>query len=247
MSEEKQLLNKVALITGAGSNIGRALAIGFAREGAMIGCAGRTLVRLEETVRLIEADGGRGLAVQADVTEIDQVERMMAVTVEAFDGLDILVINAGGVRGRGPVETYSHELWLATIDVNLNGAFYCAQKAIPHLKARGGGKIIAIGSGAGHTGLDDLVAYDCAKAGLWMLTRMLSRELMPYNIAVNELIPGPVGEPTRLPLNTYDPARWSDNEWIKAPEDVVPLALFLATQPDAGPTGRSFSLMRRGG
>jgi 3-oxoacyl-[acyl-carrier protein] reductase len=247
MGNDKSLSGKVALITGAGSNIGRALAIGFAREGAMVGCAGRTLSKLEETVGLIEAEGGRGLAVRADVTEIEQVEQMVANTVEAFGGLDILVINAGGLRGQGPVETYHHNLWLQTIDVNLNGAFYCAQKAIPHLKARGGGKIITIGSGAGHTGLDDLVAYDCAKAGLWMLTRILSRELMPYNIAVNELIPGPVGEPTRLPLNTRDPARWSDNEWIKSPQDVVPLALFLATQPDAGPTGRSFSLMRRGG
>ncbi|MBN1582102.1 MAG: SDR family oxidoreductase [Anaerolineae bacterium] len=247
MSSDKLLPGKVALITGAGSNIGRALATGFAREGAAVGCAGRTLSRLEETVRLIEVDGGRGLAVQADVTQIDQVERMMAATVETFGGLDILVVNAGGTWGQGPVETYSQELWLQTIDVNLNGAFYCAQKAIPHLKERGGGKIITIGSGAGHTGIDDLVAYNCAKAGLWMLTRMLSRELMPYNITVNELIPGPVREPTRLPLNTLDPEKWSDNEWIKSPEDVVPLALFLATQPDAGPTGRSFSLMRRGG
>ena len=245
MDTGKGLAGKVALITGASSNIGRGIAVGFAEEGAMISCAGRTLATLEETVRLIEERGGRGLAVQADVTAIDQVERMMQVTVDAFGGLDILVINAGGARGRGPIEAYSHELWLETIDVNLNGAFYCAQKAIPHLKARGGGKVITIGSGAGHTGIVNLVAYNCAKAGLWMLTRMLSRELMHHNIAVNELIPGPVKEPRRLPLNTPEPTSWSDNEWIKSPEDVVPLALFLATQPDAGPTGRSFSLMRR--
>ena len=78
-----------------------------------------------------------------------------------------------------------------------------------------------------------------------MLTRVLAQELMPYNITVNELIPGPVREPTRLPLNTPNPTQLFDNEWVKSPEDVVPLALFLATQPDAGPTGRSFSLMRR--
>ncbi len=245
MNVKKPLSGKVALITGAGSGIGRGIAIGYAAAGASVSCAGRTLSRLEETVRSIEGLGSRGVAVQADVTQIDQVEHMVEATADAFGGLDILVINAGGTRGRGPVETYSHELWLETIDVNLNGAFYCAQQAIPHLKARGGGKIISIGSGAGHTGIADLVAYDCAKAGLWMLTRMLARELMPYNIAVNELIPGPVGEPTRMPANTLDPMDWKDNEWIKSPQDVVPLALFLATQPDAGPTGRSFSLMRR--
>ena len=170
---------------------------------------------------------------------------MMEATVDAFGGLDILVINAGGLRGQGPIEEYDHELWLQTIDVNLNGAFYCAQKAVPHLKARGGGKIITIGSGIGHTGISPLAAYACAKAGLWMLARMLAQELMPYNIAVHELIPGPVGGETRLPKNTPHPETWSDNEWIKSPADVVPLALFLATQPDAGPTGQSFSLMRR--
>jgi 3-oxoacyl-[acyl-carrier protein] reductase len=245
MNVKKPLSDKVALITGAGSNIGRGIAVGYAGAGAMVSCAGRTLSTLEETVGLIAAVGGRGSAVQADVTQIDQVERMMEATVEVFGGLDILVINAGGLRGRGPIEAYDHELWLQTIDVNLNGAFYCAQKAIPHLKARGGGKIITVGSGMGHTGAFSLAAYACAKAGLWMLTRMLAKELMPYNIAVNELIPGPVGGETRLPKNTLQPETWSDNEWIKAPEDVVPLALFLATQPDSGPTGRSFSLMRR--
>jgi len=245
MDQDKPLFGKVALITGAGSNIGRGIALGYAEAGAMVGCAGRTLSTLEETVELIGAVGGRGLAVQADVTHIDQVERMIEVTVETFGGLDILVVNAGGLRGQGAIETYSHELWLATIDVNLNGAFYCAQKAIPHLKARGGGKIITIGSGIGHMGTFPLAAYACAKAGLWMLTRMLAKELMPYHIAVNELIPGPVHKETRLPKNLLNPETWSDNEWIKSPEDVVPLALFLATQPDSGPTGQSFSLMRR--
>jgi 3-oxoacyl-[acyl-carrier protein] reductase len=102
-----------------------------------------------------------------------------------------------------------------------------------------------MGSGAGHTGIAGLVAYDCAKAGLWMLTRMLAHELIPYNITVNELIPGPVSEPTSLPKNVAAPETWRDNEWKKSPQDVVPLALFLATQPDSGPTAQSFSLMRR--
>ena len=234
----------VALITGAGSNIGRGIAIGYAGAGAMVSCAGRTLSTLEETVELIEAAGGRGLAVQADVTHIDQVERMMEGTVDAFGGLDILVINAGGLRGRGPIEAYDYELWLQTIDVNLNGAFYCAQKAIPHLKARGGGKIITIGSGLGHRGIAGRSAYACSKAGLWMLTRVLAQELQQENISVNELIPGPV-ETGLLSEAFRKNVAEKQNEWLKSPEDVVPLALFLASQPDFGPTAQSFSLMRR--
>jgi 3-oxoacyl-[acyl-carrier protein] reductase len=188
--------------------------------------------------------------VQTDVTDAQQVERLMDAAVKRFGGLDLLVIDAGGGADGGPVEECAVEDWLATLDVNLNGAFLCAQKAISHLKRRGGGKIITLGSGMGHRGIAGSAPYCCAKAGLWMLTRVLAEELRPHGICVNELIPGVVAgeeEPTSPPPRQADPANPLSLEWRKAPQDVVPPALFLAAQPEGGPTGQSFSLMRRQG
>ena len=245
--KEGELNGKVAVVTGSGRGIGKAIAIAYAKAGASVCSAARTLAQIEETVKEIEKTGGRGLAVQTDVTQLQSVERMFKTVVDYFGGLDILVINAGGSYDRRQIEESVPEDWLATLGVNLIGAYYCAKAAIPYLKQRGSGKIITIGSGIGHRGRGGDSAYACSKAGLWMLTRVLAQELWQYNISVNELIPGPV----RTPM-TVNPSRQTkgsvfeiESEWIKSPEDVVPLALFLATQPAIGPTAQSFSLMRR--
>ena len=157
---------------------------------------------------------------------------------------DILVANAGGVLESKPVLEGDPALWEATVAVNLFGAYHCIRAAIPHLKRRGGGKILTMGSGMGHNGLAGHSAYCCAKAALWMLTRVSARELWADGISVNELVPGPVlTDATR----GGGAVAGIDSEWVKSPEDVVPLALFLATQPDVGPTAQSFSLMRRDG
>lgn len=138
------------------------------------------------------------------------------------------------------------ENWKRTLDVNLFAAYYCAKSAIPFLKQRGAGKIITIGSGLGHRGYAGGAAYSCSKAGLWMLTRVLAQELLQYKISVNELIPGPVQTTIDDDYKTSSSnVKTIDSEWHKQPEDVIPLALFLASQPDIGPTAQSFSLMRR--
>jgi 3-oxoacyl-[acyl-carrier protein] reductase len=240
------LHGKVALITGAGRGIGKAIALAYAQAGAAICCAARTMSEIEQTVREIAQAGGRGLAVPTDVTQMAAVEHMCVETATTFGGLDILVINAGMNLDRHTVEESIPDNWLATLEVNLFGAYHCARAAIPYLKARGSGKIITIGSGMGHRGAVGSSAYSCSKAALWMFTRVLAQELWPYNISVNELIPGPVEtEATRSTDARQGPAFGASSEWIKQPEDVVPLALFLASQPNIGPTAQSFSLMRR--
>ena len=150
--EGKELSGKVALVTGAGRGIGKAIAIAYAGAGASVCCAARTLSEIEETVRELEENGGRGLALPTDVTRLETVERMFKTTDDTFGGLDILVINAGVNLDRRPVEESNPEDWGATIEVNLRGAYYCAKAAIPYLKSRGGGKIITTGSGMGHRG-----------------------------------------------------------------------------------------------
>ena len=244
---ELPLKDKLTLVTGASSGIGRAIAVAWARAGAKVACAARSGDALDETVAEIESIGGTGLAIRADVTNRGDVERMLAQTASAFGGLDILMINAGGNLERNLVGEDDPDGWLATVHLNLVGSYYTAREAIPHLKARGGGRILLMGSGMGHRAIPGASAYAVSKAGLWMLTRVLAEELVEHGITVNEIIPGPVWTPATI--REHESEGWAvasiPNEWVKQPEEVAPLALFLACQPEPGPTSQSFSLMRR--
>ena len=164
-TSELPLENKVALVTGASSGIGRAIAVGWARAGARVACAARSASGLAETVAAIEAAGRDGLAVRADVTRHADVERMYEETASAFGGIDIVMINAGGNHERNRIGEDDPEGWLATVQLNLAGAYYTAREAIPHLKARGGGRMLLMGSGMGHRALAGASAYCVAKAG----------------------------------------------------------------------------------
>lgn len=240
-----KLAGKVALVTGAGRGIGRAIALAYASAGAAVSCAARTQAEIDSTAMEIHENGGQAIAIWCDVTDWESVSQLLDNTVSTLGGVDIVVVNAGLNLSRDHIERSERDDWKTTFSVNLVGAYHTIRAAIPHLRTRGGGKIITMGSGMGHKGRAGSSAYCCSKAALWMLTRVTAQELWEYNISVNELIPGPVE--TRIAGGERDPNSvfGIDSEWIKTPEEVAPLALFLACQPALGPTAQSFSLMRR--
>ena len=243
-----KLSGKVALVTGAGRGIGKAIAIGYAGAGAAVCCVARTQSQINHTVAEIRSNCGTAISAQADVTDYASVVQAFDAATRNLGGIDIVVLNAGGnYDDSRDIESGSPEQWADTVQINLIGSYHTAHVAIPHLKTRGGGKIIAIGSGIGHRGRPGESAYASAKAGLSMLMRVLAQELWQHNISVNELIPGPVltERVAQTLADRPDSVFQIESEWIKTPEDVVPLALFLATQSDKGPTGQTFSLMRR--
>ncbi len=239
----KQLESKIAVITGAGRGIGRGLAIGFAEQGARVVCAARSQAQLDDTIQAIRDSGGQAIALSCDVTRPDDVRDLYAEARSHYGPVDIVIANAGGNFERRSVEDSDIDSWETTLRVNLLGVYYTCKFAIPDLKTKGG-HIIVTGSGMGHRDGGAGSAYSASKAAVWMLVRNLATELRDYGICVNELIPGLVD--TDILIAAERPADSALSlEWFKQPADVVPLALFLATQPLTGPTGQSFSLMRR--
>jgi 3-oxoacyl-[acyl-carrier protein] reductase len=239
-----ELSGKVALVTGAGRGIGAAIAAGYANAGATVVCVSRTGPEVEAVANEIKNQGGMALAIAADVAEPRGVAALLQETVERTGGLDILMLNHGVSLDWNTVEDSNVADWLTTFDVNLHGAYHCARLAIPHLRRRGGGNIIMMGSGQGHHGSPGVAAYACSKAALWMLVRVLADELRSDGINVNEILPGGV----RTTLDRYRPRRDAPRpagDRIREPEEIVPLAVFLALQPPTGPTGQSFSLRRQ--
>ena len=242
----QRLTGKKVLITGAGKGIGRTLAKGFAQEGASVACVARTRQDLDSLVDEIASTGASAVSYPCDVSDREAVADVCDRIQTDWGTLDILIANAGGNFQRATVEESDPDVWDEIVQVNLYGVYYCAKYAIPLLKDGDGGTIITIGSGLGRKAKELRSAYAAAKAASWMLTRVLAAELREHNISVNELIPGPVEtNQESLGLTNWRRGFEELGEWVKTPEDVLPLALFLATQPTIGPTAQSFSLMRR--
>ena len=179
---------KVALITGAGRGIGRAIAVAYAKEGAKLALAARTLSELEETARQAEASGAATCVIPCDVTDPQQVEAMVASTLDCYPTIDILVNNAGIVGPVGPLQDNDVSHWVQTIQLNVIGVFLCCRAVLPTMLARNSGKIVNM-SGVGGRNLS---AYGASKAALVDITETLYQELRGKNIQVNAMSPGSI-------------------------------------------------------
>jgi NAD(P)-dependent dehydrogenase (short-subunit alcohol dehydrogenase family) len=224
------LEGKVAIITGAGRGLGRAMAIRFANCGADIVAASRTVAQLEETATAVRVVGRKCLVKPTDVARSDQVNALIAAAIAEFGQIDILVNNAGiGEDSFGKrLEKITDEDWRNGIDTNLSSQFYCARAAIPHMVKRKRGKIINVASGYGLRGGKHNYMYACSKGAILQLTRSLALTYADDNIQTNCIVPGIFPHNPAL-MEFFKGGKFIPVGRVGEDEDVGPLAVFLAS------------------
>jgi NAD(P)-dependent dehydrogenase (short-subunit alcohol dehydrogenase family) len=228
--------DKIAIVTGGGRGIGRAIAGLFAREGAKVTVAARTPGQIGETVEEITRAGGHAIGVSVDVTSEADTANMVSRTVNEFGGVDILVNNAG-VLESGPIVAMESQNWRRVVEVNLIGVFLCSKAVAPHLIERKWGRIINIASRSGKVGHPFLTAYCASKHGVVGFTKSLAEELAPFNVTVNAICPGVVE--TDMVSQTI---REQVGNTIIKPEEIAELALYLASETARGINGEAIDI-----
>lgn len=215
-----QLTDKVAVVTGAGRGIGRAIAVAYAKAGAKVVCAARSVDELEA----LAGELG-GVAIRCDVADEADIQRLMASTVEQFGRIDILVNNAGAVA-RLPVHELPVEEWDHVMNVNLRGLFLCTKYALPSMLERGTGCIINISSGAGVVGPPNRSAYAASKHGVMGFTKTLVAEYLHKGVRSHVILPD--ATVSRMRSEGFPD---EDPDSLIQAEDIADVAVFLATQP----------------
>lgn len=231
---------KTVLVTGAGSGMGRTVALAFAAEGAAVVAAGRTAASLEETVALIEKEGGTAVAVTADVTRSEDVRALVDRAVERFGGLDVAVNNAGVFRGGAPVADLPEEEWRTMLDVNVTGVLLGLQAEVAQMRRQPtGGAIVNISSNLGaHTRIQGAAGYIATKVAVSALTRAAALDHIADGVRVNAVSPGPsaTGMSLRPGESDEDRALRMKDESplgrVSSTEEIAAAVLYLAS-PDA--------------
>lgn len=233
-----RVAGKVAIVTGAGTGIGRACAVALASEGARVVVANRNAERGEETVRRITAAGGAARFWQTDVSRAGDCQRVVDETIAAYGQVDVLVNNAG-IFPRASLAETTEEFWDTIMATDLRGPYLLCQGVIPHMVRQGGGSIVNMGSIHGLGGAAELFAYATAKGGLLTMTKNLARAYARHRIRVNYVIPGWVASEGELVIRGRE---GHDMAWLReqgerqpmgrlqVPEDAASAVLFLASE-----------------
>jgi 3-oxoacyl-[acyl-carrier protein] reductase len=241
MTDNKVLTGRVAIVTGAGRNIGRAIAYQLAQDGAAVVVNVRSnKAEADKVVAEIEAAGGHALAHVGDVADPKAVEALAQAALARFGRIDILVNNAA-MRAEQPFEKMSYADWRAVMDVTLDAPFHCVKACLPALKRSGAGTIVNIGGLSAHTGAKDRAHVVTAKAGLIGFTRALAHDLSDAHITVNCVVPGLIGTPR--PKNAPEPQHHLTHSTISGargqPDDVAAVVRFLCSPAARYITGQS--------
>lgn len=240
-----RLKNKVAIITGAASGIGRASALRFAQEGARVVVVDWNPQGGQETVALVRAQGGEALYIEADVSRDADVRRVVETTVHTYGAVHILFNNAG-IQVFGTLPNTSEADWHKVMDVNLKGVYLACKYAIPHMIAQGGGSIINTSSALGLVGDPDLPAYGATKGGILAMTRSMAQAHGRQGIRVNAICPGDVETPLVVEYFEHQPDPAEARRWVAShyalgriaqPEEIANVALFLASDESSFVTG----------
>lgn len=240
-----RLEGKVAMITGAARGIGRAIAEVFAAEGAAVGLGDVQAEGVEAVARQIRERGGAATALGVDVGDATQVQALVDAVVKAFGRLDVAVANAG-IAHSAPFLEHPEAQWQRVLRVNLTGVFLCCQAAARQMVAQGGGgRIVTIASINGFRGVENLVGYNAAKAGVVELTRTMAVELAEHGITANAIAPAQID--TRMTQTLPEEARRRRVERIPlgrfgTAEEVARAALFLASDDAAFITGHTLAV-----
>jgi len=230
MSDSNELAGKVAVVTGAGRNIGRAIALALAQAGSAVVVNVRSnITEAQRVVGEIESAGGRALAHVGDVADAETAGAMATAALTHFNRVDVLVNNAA-LRGEMPFDQMNYAEWRAVLDVTLDGAFHCAKACLPALKQSGAGTIVNIGGMSAHIGSKHRAHVMTAKAGLVGFTRALAHDLAGDHITANCVVPGAIetARPSAWPKPAHHLTHGTITGERGKPEDVAAMVRFLA-------------------
>jgi NAD(P)-dependent dehydrogenase (short-subunit alcohol dehydrogenase family) len=229
-----RLKDKVAVITGASRGLGRALAVAFASEGALISICSRSN-DIFYIADQIKSSCSKCHVGKVDVSDYEAVKEFIEEVHKRFGRIDILVNNAGILGVRTTIVDYPIDEWRKVIDVNLNGVFYVTREVLRYMIPQGNGSIIMVSSSVGRVGRARWGAYSVSKFGVEGLTQILADELKAYGIRVNSVNPGPIA--TEMRKQAYPD---EDPKKLKRPEDIVDVFIYLASDESKDVTGMQF-------